>query len=57
MPFIRRLCERIRNSGAHADQRGLFDAELGRYLVRSAESDAADGAPTSPPGDRSVFLI
>ena len=36
MPVVHRFCERVRDAGAHADQRSLLDAQLGRDLVRSA---------------------
>ena len=42
MPFIHRFCERVGDPGTYADERCLFDAELGRDLVGRAEADAAD---------------
>jgi hypothetical protein len=44
MPLIRGLGERVGDAGAHADQRGLLDAELGRDQIGGAEADAADVA-------------
>src|SRR3984893_6931193 len=44
MPFVHRLSKPVSDAGAHADQRRLLDAELGRDLVGSAEADAADVA-------------
>jgi hypothetical protein len=44
MPLVHRLSERVGNAGAHADRRGLFDAELGRDLVSGTEADATDVA-------------
>jgi hypothetical protein len=44
MPFVHLLGERVGDAGAHADQRGLLDAELGRDLIGGAEADPADVA-------------
>ena len=44
MPFVHRLGQRVGDAGAHADQCGLLDAELGRDLIGGAEADAADVA-------------
>src|SRR6476659_9439733 len=49
MTFVHRLGERVGDAGAHADQRGLFDAELGRDLICGAEADATD-VPGQPVG-------
>src|SRR5438552_18054750 len=47
MPFVHRLGERIGDAGAHADQRGLLDAELAGDLIGGAEADARDVASQS----------
>src|SRR6266478_3355786 len=44
MPFVYCLGESVGNAGAHTDQRGLLDAELGRDLIGGAEADATDVA-------------
>src|SRR5262249_53277635 len=44
MTVVHRLSERKRDAGAHADQRGLFDTELGCDLVGGAKADATDVA-------------
>src|SRR6516225_4887979 len=44
MPLVHRFSEGKGDAGAHADRRGLFDAELGRDLVSGAKADAADVA-------------
>ena len=44
MPVVHRLGERVGHSGTHADQRCLFDTELGRDLIGGAEADPADVA-------------
>src|SRR6266404_1641807 len=44
MPLVPCLGERVGDTGAHADQCGLLDAELSRDLVGGAEADAADVA-------------
>ena len=44
MPFVHRFGERVRDAGAHADQRGLLDAQLGCDLIGGAEADATDVA-------------
>jgi hypothetical protein len=41
MPVVHRLGERVGDAGAHADQRSLLDAELGRDLIGGSEADAA----------------
>ena len=47
MPFLHRFGERIGDTGTHADQCRLLDAELGRDLIGGAEADAADVAGQS----------
>jgi hypothetical protein len=47
MSFLHRLGQRIGDTGAHADQCGLLDAELCRDLICGAEADAADVAGQS----------
>ena len=42
MPLVRGLRKGVRNSGAHADQRGLLDAELACNLIRCAEANPTD---------------
>ena len=44
MAVVHRFGEREGDSGAHANQRGLFNTELGRDLVGGAKADAADVA-------------
>src|SRR5882762_7645160 len=44
MPLVHCLGERVGDTGSHADQCGLLDAELSRDLVGGAEADAADVA-------------
>src|SRR5215475_11996548 len=44
MAIVHRLGKREGNTGAHANQRGLLDAELCRDLIGGAEADAADVA-------------
>ena len=44
MPIVHRFGECKRDSGAHANQLGLFNIELGRDLVGGAKADAADVA-------------
>ena len=44
MAIVHRFGECKRDSGAHANQRGLFNTELGGDLVSSAKADAADVA-------------
>jgi hypothetical protein len=44
MPVIHRLRKRVGNTSAHADQRRLLDAKLGRDLVGRSKADAADVA-------------
>src|SRR6516225_433703 len=44
MPVVHRLRKRVGDASAHANQRGLFDAELGGDLVGRAEADATDVA-------------
>src|SRR5215467_8564566 len=44
MTVVHRLSERKRDAGAHADQRDLFDTELGCDLVGGAKADATDVA-------------
>src|SRR5215472_11719074 len=44
MTIVHRLGKREGNTGAHANQRGLLDAELRRDLISSPETDSADVA-------------
>ena len=55
MPIVHGLRKGVRNAGAHTDERGLLDAELGCNLVGGAEANAADVAsqPIRIFGDKS----
>jgi hypothetical protein len=44
MAIVHRLGERVGDAGAHANKRGLLDAELGCDLVGGAKADATDVA-------------
>src|SRR6516162_6268069 len=44
MAIVHRLGERVGDAGAHANKRGLLDAQLGCDLVGGAKADATDVA-------------
>ena len=42
MPLVHRLGQRVADAGTDPDQRRILDPDLGRDLIRSAETDATD---------------